>query len=369
MNTLTVIFYTPIPPGETGEGSLLALVLYMTMALSISFLCSILEGVLLSSSPSHIELLVEQGKQSGLLMRKHKKDVDRPISAILTLNTFAHTMGAALAGAEAAAIFGNEYLGLISAVLTLFILIASEIIPKTLGAVYWKFLTPFSAYVIQAILFILWPAVWVLERLTRLMRPGQPAATVTRADLAALANISGQEGALLERETRMLHNLLRLNKIKVETIMTPRTVVAALQEDLTIQETIQNPDVFPYSRIPIYSENIDHIVAYVLRHDILRRSALDQHHVTLKELKKEIQTIPQSVTVADALNDFIVKHEHIFLVIDEFGGTAGIVTLEDAVESLLGIEITDESDIVADLRQLAQDRHTRQMEKETSPKL
>ena len=352
-------FLAPITPGAEGSGSTMALALYITLALAISFLCSILEAALLSTSQSHIELLVEQGKRAGRLMQSFKQDVDRPISAILTLNTIAHTVGAAGAGAQAAAIFGNQFLGLISAILTLLILIVSEIIPKTLGAVYWKQLTTFTAYTIKLMVIVLYPAVWVFEWLTRKLRPEKYERTFTRDDLEVMAKISAQEGTLEERENRVLRNLFHLDKVQVEAIMTPRTVVMALQQNLTIREVMTKYEAMHYSRIPIYADNIDNITGYVLRHQVFLKSAVDQHYVLLEELGHQIYVVPETAMVADVLDQFITAQEHIFLVIDEYGGTAGIITLEDVIEALLGTEITDESDVVEDLRKLAQERHQR----------
>ncbi len=349
----------PVTPGAEGSGSITALVLYITLALAVSFLCSILEAALLSTSQSHIELLVEQGKRAGRLMQIFKQDVDRPISAILTLNTIAHTVGAAGAGAQAAAIFGNQFLGLISAILTLLILVLSEIIPKTLGAVYWKQLTTFTAYTIQVMMVVLYPAVWVFEWLTRKLRPEKYESTFTRDDLEVMAKISAQEGTLEERENRVLRNLFHLDKVQVEAIMTPRTVVMALPETLTIREAMTKYQTMHYSRIPIYTDNIDNITGYVLRHQVFLQSAVDHHHVTLKELAHHMHIVPETAMVADVLDQFITDQEHIFLVIDEYGGTAGIITLEDVIEALLGTEITDESDVVEDLRKLAQERYQR----------
>lgn len=349
-----------VPAGEAA-GTLSGLLLYITLALAVSFLCSILEAALLSTSHSHIQLLIEADIRSGRLMQDHKANVERPISAILTLNTIAHTVGAAGAGAEAAAIFGSEWIGVISAVLTLLILVFSEIIPKTLGAVYWKQLTPFTAYAIRLLVLLLFPAVWAFEQLTQLMRPEEVAPTVTRSELEVLARISAEEGALQERENRILTNLLQLQNAHVYDIMTPRKVLMALREDLTVREVLEQYPVLPYSRIPIYSENMDDIGSFVLRHDIFRRGAGGQMTVTLRELGRKLHAIPETNTIARALDEFIARQQHIFLAFDEHGGTAGILTLEDCIESLLGIEITDESDIAADLRQLAQQRYSQQM--------
>lgn len=351
----------PITGDASGSGSIGGLIFYISLALGISFLCSVLEAVLLSTSQAHVELLAQSGKRSGLLMQKQKQNVERPISAILTLNTIAHTVGAAGAGAQAAAVFGNEFLGIISAVLTLLILVVSEIIPKTVGAVYWRQLTGFAAYTIEGLVWILLPAVWASEKLTSLLRPQEEGPTVTRADIEVLVKISTQEGSLLEKENRVVRNLLHLNGVKVDAIMTPRTVVMAFPHTLTVADVTKNQAAIPYSRIPIYEKNIDDIIGYVLRHDIYAQAANDRHTLQLKEIGHEMQIVPETISVAEVMDKFIAAEEHIFLVTDEYGGTAGIVTLEDAIESLLGVEITDESDVVADLRQLAAQRHKKRL--------
>jgi CBS domain containing-hemolysin-like protein len=357
MELVAFLAVAPITAGGDGVGSVATMVFYITAAIALSFLCSILEAVLLSSSVSHVEGLVQQGRRAGRIMQRLRANVERPISAILTLNTIAHTAGATLAGAEAVLVFGDAYVGIISAVLTLLILVLSEIIPKTLGAVYWKQLTVFAAYTIQGMVILLLPAVLAFELLGRLMRPQTEMPTVTRGDLEVMARIGEQEGALHERENRILSNLLHLNKVMVNDIMTPRTVVLALKDTLTVGEVIRSR--LPYSRIPIYSETVDNVTGYVLRHDIVHAVATDQHDTRISALRRPINAIPETLTVAQVLDKFIRDREHIFLILDEYGGMSGIITMEDAVESLLGIEITDESDLVADLRQLAQQRYER----------
>lgn len=348
--------------GAEGAGLWSALILYIVIALGISFLCSVWEAVMLSIPVSHIELLVQEGNSAGLIMQKLRQNVERPISAILTLNTIAHTVGAAGAGAEATAIFGSEFFGVISAVLTLLILVFSEIIPKTLGAVYAKQLTTFTAHSLRILLWVLAPAVYMFEFVTRAMRPDGDAPTVTRSELQVMARISAQEGGIQERENRIVSNLLQLADVQIETIMTPRTVVLMFQKDLTVGEVIKQHKILPYSRIPVYSETADDIEGYVLRHEIYKRVAADEHHVTLASITRPIHVVPETNSVAQVLNDFILKQDHIFVVIDEYGGTAGLITLEDTVETLLGIEILDESDRVADLRQLARRRYEGQLE-------
>jgi CBS domain containing-hemolysin-like protein len=295
-------------------------------------------------------------------MRDLKANVDRPIAAILTLNTIAHTVGAAGAGAQAAAVFGSQWFGLISAVLTLLILVFSEIIPKTLGAVYWRQLLAFNAYSIRLLVFVLSPLVWVFQRMTDVISGHSETTAITRSELETMAQMGITSGIIAESDYRILKNLLRLDKVQVETIMTPRPVVLAFQQDTTVEEVMSKSSRIPYSRLPIYAENADDIVAFVLRHDILAAAARDEHDRPLKDFKRELISVPETISVAKVMTELINKKHHIALVFDEYGGTAGIITMEDAIESLLGAEITDESDIVEDLRLLAQQRFERQRE-------
>lgn len=355
--------FAPPPPvdGAAATGTWGGLIFYITIALGISFLCSILEAVLLSTSHSYSELQAEQGKRAGLLMQKHKADVERPISAILTLNTIAHTVGAAGAGAEAVGIFGSQWFGVISAVLTFLILVFSEIIPKTVGATYWKQLNGFAAYAIQFLVLILFPAVWFLEKATQLLKSDEEQPTVSRTELEVMARIGETEGALHEQESRIMQNLLHLRNVQVHDVMTPRTVVLAFSHDVTVKEVVDENPSLPYSRIPIYREQIDDVAGFVLRHDILQAYTNDEQDKPLIDFKRDIGVVPENNTVASVLDEFVQKREHIMLVIDEYGGTAGILTMEDALETLLGIEITDESDLTEDLREMASQRYQRQV--------
>jgi CBS domain containing-hemolysin-like protein len=352
----------PPPPVDGAiSGTWSGLLLYITVALAISFLCSVLEAILLSTSYAHIEMELEKGSRSARLMQKHKVDVERPIAAILTLNTIAHTVGAAGAGSEAVGIFGNEWFGVISAVLTLLILVFSEIIPKTIGATYWKQLNGFAAYAIQGMIWVLLPIVWVLEKTTQVLKSDEESApTVSRLEIEAMARIGASEGSLQDREDRILRNLLRLNQVQVYDVMTPRTVVLALKESFTVREVMEKHPALPYSRIPVYDETMDDIGGFVLRHDLLVKFATGQGDTLIRQLKREIGAIPETNSILSAIEQFIQGQQHILLVIDEYGGTAGIVTMEDAIETLLGIEITDESDLVADLRKMAEQRYRSQ---------
>ncbi len=357
----TILPILAVTGGAQGAGEWGALIFYVLIALGVSFLCSVWEAAMLSTPVSHIELLVQQGSKAGVIMQGLRQNVEHPISAILTLNTIAHTVGAAGAGAEATAIFGSEYFGVISAALTLMILVFSEIIPKTLGAVYAKALTPFTAYSLRALLVVLKPAVFAFEFVTRAMRPSEEAPTVTRSELQVMARISAEEGGILERDNRIVSNLLQLADVQVETIMTPRTVMVTLQEDETVGDVMRSHAILPFSRLPVYGESADDIKGYVLRHELYIRAAADEQDVKLREIARPLDVVPETNSVADVLDDFIAKQDHIFLVIDEYGGTAGLITMEDAVETLLGIEILDESDPVPDLRELARRRYQSQL--------
>ncbi|MEL6307242.1 MAG: CNNM domain-containing protein [Chloroflexota bacterium] len=336
------------------------LLFYIGIALGLSFLCSVLEAILLSTSHSHVQMEAEGGGRGALLMQKHKADVERPISAILTLNTVAHTVGAAGAGAEAVAIFGEAWFGVISAILTVLILVFSEIIPKTIGATYWKQLNSFAAYGIEALVWLLFPAVWLLEKTTQMLKSSDEIPTISRLEIEAMARIGANEGALVEREDRILRNLFHLERVQVQDIMTPRTVVLAFQKENTVAEIVDSHSTIPYSRLPIYTENMDDIDGFVLRNELYRAYATGGQDKTLEDLKRPIEAVPETKEMSTVFDEFINNQQHILLVIDEYGGTAGVLTMEDALETLLGIEITDESDMVADLRKMAQQRFENQ---------
>ena len=353
----TLILAWAGPTTVAAEGSVAGLVTFVSIALGASFLCSVLEAVLLSTTASHVELQIQKKRRSGQVMRRlmSHENIDRSIAAILTLNTIAHTVGAAGAGAQAAAIFGSQYIGLIGAVLTVLILVVSEIIPKTIGAVYWKGLNGFAAYTTLALVRILFPIVWACQRLTDVLKPKTNDPVVTRSELEIMARLGQKEGTIEPGESRVVQNLLRLDQVLVKEILTPRTVLFALEDSRTVQDVFENETV-TFSRIPIYGKSRDEIDRFVLRFDLLTALASDQGERTLSEFERPLQTVPANCSVAQLLNEFVAKQTHMMIVVDEFGGTAGLVTLEDAIESLLGAEITDESDLVADLRELAKQR-------------
>ncbi len=333
------------------------LLTYLLLALAVSFLCSILEAALLSMPPSFVRQQQQTGSKAGVLLARIKGNIDRPIAAILTLNTVAHTVGAAGVGAQAVAVFGEAYFGLISAVLTLLILVFSEIIPKTIGALYWRPLANFTAYACRAIVVSTLPLVWLSEQLTKLLQPKDSlASSVSRDELVALAKVGLSEGVLDEAESRIISNLIRLRSTRVEGIMTPRTVLGALPETLSCGKAMDRRATHRFSRVLIYSDEPDNIIGYALRNDILRHVAEDAHSKPVGALKRPIRIVTEFATVASLFSAFIASNDQIALVVDEFGGTSGLVTLEDIIETLLGLEIVDESDRDVDMRELARQR-------------
>ncbi len=342
------------PAASEGPGSLTLLILYIALAIGVSFLCSIMEAVLLSVSPAYIGALESEKPVVAERLRELKSDVDRPLAAILTLNTVAHTIGAAGAGAEAAAYFGNGAIGVFSAVLTLGILVLSEIIPKTLGAVYWRGLAPLVSRMLNPLIYLLYPLVLMSQWFAKLLTRGEKGGDVSREELAALANIGAEEGVFGNREARLFQSLLKFESLKVSDVMTPRTVMVAFPETATVDDLVEAKR--PFSRYPVYSTNHDEISGYVLLSDALGRVANDDHDTPLADLKRNLTAVPEDRSLLEAFEDLVDGREHIVLVVDEYGGTAGIATMEDVIETLLGLEITDETDKNEDMQVLARDR-------------
>ena len=335
------------------------LLTYFFIAVGVSFLCSILEAVLLSITPSYIGALKEQNKKSGILLEKLKKDIDKSIGAILTLNTFAHTLGAAGVGAEAARMFGEEYMFYISAILTILILVFSEIIPKTIGAYYWKELSSFSARIIQGLVFITYPLLVIMKAITNIITSKKDKnEDITKEEIEATLAMGGEAGILKQKDTHMIENILDLDEIKVKDIHTPRSVMFAIQKDVLLDSFSQKTTpvidfekLKEYSRIPIYDENIDDIVGVVLSkeyfYQYINNDSLDQKAI------KPVFKIHENIPVSKLLDMFLSKKEHMFIVVDNYDQTEGIVTLEDALETLLGREIIDELDNNIDMREVA----------------
>jgi len=332
------------------------LLLYVGLALSFSFLCSLMEATLLSVTPSYVARLETRHRTTGELLRRLKRDIDEPLAAILTLNTIANTFGATAAGAQAARVFGSTYIAVFSAVLTLLILFLSEIIPKTLGALYWRRLAPFTARVLWALIPALWPLVALARRLTRLLSGEATSHSVHREEFTALAEQGAREGLFRTEESRVLRNLFRLGSLRAKHIMTPRIVLFALPEVATVQDVLREHTEFRFSRIPVYGEDLDDVSGYVLKDDVLLCGARDQHTRRMSDLRREIVVVPESLPLPTLLERFLDSREHIALVVDEYGGTAGVVSMEDVVETVLGMEIVDEADKHKDMQELAREQ-------------
>ena len=327
---------------------------YVFLALFFSFLCSVAEAVLLSITPSFIEDQKEKHPRRAALLKALKQDnVDRSLAAILTLNTIAHTVGAIGAGAQATVVFGSAWFGVFSAVMTLMILFLSEVLPKTLGAVYWSKLAGPTAYYVKGLIIVLYPIVRLSEKFTKLFSRGQAVHVFSRDEFVAMARVGEQAGQIAGTEAMMIRNLFRFGSIEVTDIMTPRIVISALPEDITIAEGLASIEQKPFSRLPLYQDDIDDVTGFVLKDDVLLRIAQGRGHEPLASLKRAMLIVPETVSLSRLLETLLKDRHHIALVVDEYGGTAGLVTLEDLVETLTGMEITDEKDAVVDMRALA----------------
>ncbi len=353
---IDIIATANVAVNATGEGDMGLLIFYITLALGVSFLCSILEAVVLSTPQTYVNILQNEEKRTAG-MWAHLKDDDsvRPLTAILTLNTIAHTMGAAGVGSQVQQIWGVEVLTAASALLTLAVLFLSEIIPKTLGAAYWKRLSTPSAYLLTGMTKSMFFLIGPIQFLKAIL-PKSKNAMVTRDDVAAMADLGEIEGALEEAEETIIHNLLGLRDVMITDEMTPRTVVSAFDMNQTIQQVLDENTILRFSRIPVYDENIDNIRGLVIRSEILMAASRDEWDVQLKDIMKPILKLEQGGTIEQALDVFLTNRQQFALVKDEFGGTSGILTMEDVMETLLGKEIVDELDEVEDMRKLARDQ-------------
>lgn len=329
---------------------------YLAIAIGVSFLCSILEAVLLSMSPSYVATLSDNKPQAGAAVSRVRENLDESLAAILILNTFAHTMGAFGVGAQALEVFGPRWETPVAVLLTLTILYFSEIIPKTLGASFWRVLSVPSAFLILWLIRLVYPFVWMGTRVTKLF--GRKAKQdVTREEIIAMASLCEKGGALVSHEGEYLENVLTLGEVSTEEVLTPRTVVHMLDEKTSVSAALDEPKTRQFSRIPVYGTDIDDISGKVLRNDLFLAERDGRGTEPVKHFAKPILRVSEKLPVQLLLDMMIKSRVHLCLVEDEFGQTAGIVTLEDAIETLLGREIVDESDTVADMQALARDRY------------
>jgi CBS domain containing-hemolysin-like protein len=329
---------------------------YLFLALSVSFTCSIMESVLLSANPSFLAAKEKEGKKWASSFKMLKEDVDKPLSAILSLNTVAHTIGAAGVGAQAVKIWGEAYFGIVSAVLTILILVITEIIPKTIGAQYWRGLAPLTNMTIRGMIIITYPLVMMSAVMTKLLARKEKELSTSREEISALAGIGAEEGLFDEKEMKIIQNVMRLKTVKVTEIMTPRVVVTTADEETLLSDFLHQKDFFRFSRIPLFSEKEEHITGYMFRQDALEKRADDQHHLKLSDVKRDILIIPNTHSLFDTWELMLKEKNIIAVIVDKYGGMDGIVTMEDIVESMLGLEITDETDSTEDMQTLARER-------------
>ncbi|QNK85778.1 DUF21 domain-containing protein [Aliarcobacter cryaerophilus] len=338
------------------------LVTYLLLTLILSFMCSLLEATLLSSTSSYIESLDKKGYSPKTvdLAKDVKQNIDKSISSILTLNTFANTMGAAGVGAQAAIIFGSNWQAVIAFILTLMVLFISEIFPKTLGAIYWrKFIVP-AVYIISFMVKITYPFIFLATFITNTLQKGRKnEVNFSKDEIITIVNMSEKEGVLQAKESILIKNLFKLKNIKAKDIMTPRTVVFAFDSKTSVKEALLNDNLYVYSRIPVYNESIDDIAGVVFKQTILEKRVKKKKKTLLKDIIVPVHKVPENISVSTLFDMFIRMKMHLFIVQDEYGQTSGVVTLEDALETLLGIEIVDEMDQVTDMQEFAKDENKR----------
>lgn len=337
------------------EGSVLYLILYLSLALGVSFLCSLLESVLMSTTLSFINLREEEGYKPAKLMKRFKTDTERPLAAILSLNTIANTVGASGVGLQATLLFGEVWFGVASGMMTVLILVFAEIIPKTIGTTYWKQLMGFTAGVIRILVFVLYPVVLIIEFISRLF-PEPDEAAVSREEVIAMANVGEEEGVIEEDENKIIRNVMRLNEVKAYEIMTPRVVAATAPEKMTLREYYDSDEYDHFSRIPVYADSAEFITGYVLRGDALEELTEDQFHKTLGEIKRPLLYFNEEMNVSDIFDAMLKEKSQIGVVIDEYGCLQGIITFEDVIETIFGLEIIDEMDVITDMQQYARER-------------
>ena len=336
-------------------------IFYLLLALSVSFLCSVLEAVLLSTPVSFITMKEQEGAKNAPLMKRLKQDIDKPISAILSLNTIAHTVGSAGVGAEAVKVFGEVYFGVISAVLTILILVLSEIIPKTIGSYYWRQLAMPAATVIRGMIIISYPLVCLSEWITKLIASKKQPLSVSREEVSAMVSVGTQEGVFDNSESQMIQSLFKLSSKTLYEIMTPRTVAITASANMKLKEFYNNQMHRIYSRIPIYDDDPNYITGFVLKQTVLEELAEDKFNKQLKDIQRPILSYNEDKLVSEVWEEMLLKKEHIAQVQDEYGCFLGIVTMEDIIETIIGREIVDESDTIVDMQAYAREKWQREL--------
>ena len=331
------------------------LLIFLFGAMAVSFLCSLLESVLMSTPISYITMKEDEGDRNAALFMKMKTEPDRPLTAILSLNTIANTIGAAGVGQQATLVFGSHWFGLVSAVMTLLILIFSEILPKTIGTSHWKSLLGLSK-VMRFLILLLFPIVWLIEKLRDAISDDEPDTTISREEVSAMANIGEEEGVIDNSENKVIQNIIKLDDIKAYDVMTPRIVAATAPESMTLKQFYKQDELSHNSRIPVWSESPEFITGYILRYDVLENLAEDKFDMRLKSIKRKIAAFHEETSVSDIWESLLKTKDQIALIIDDYGCFQGIITLEDIMETILGMEIIDENDTITDMQQFARER-------------
>lgn len=332
------------------------LLLFLFLALAISFLCSTLESVLMTTTLSYITMREEENYKPALLMKQYKTDTERPLAAILSLNTIANTIGAAGVGQQTTILFGSQWFGLVSALVTILILCFGEIIPKTLGTTYWKNLMGFAAYTIRFLIYMLYPIVLLAEYIGKILPHETDEATISREEVLAMANVGEEEGVIEEDENTIIRNVMRLADVKACDVMTPRVVAAIAPESMTLRDYYDSDEYDHFSRIPVYADSPEYITGYVLRDDALEDLAEDHFDITLGQIKRQLPFFHEDKSLSDIFDALLKYRSQIALIIDEYGCFQGILTLEDIIETIFGLEIIDESDVITDMQQYARER-------------
>ena len=333
------------------------LLFFLLGALAVSFLCSILEATLMSTPISYITMREEEGYKPAVRFKEFKQDPSRPIAAILSLNTIANTIGAAGVGRQATLLFGAEWFGVMSALMTILILLFAEIIPKTIGTTRWKSLMGFATAMIQGLIYLMYPLVLLIELISGWITPEDAQETVvSRDEVSAMANVAEEEGDLEEDENTIIQNLISMDEVPAYEVMTPRVVCEIAPESMTLKTFYKNKRYRHHSRIPVYADNDEYITGYILRMEALQLMAEDKFELTLGEIRRDVATFDEDTTLDKIWDEMLSKDEQIAIIINEYGSFQGILTLEDVIETLLGSEIVDENDTVRDMQQLARDR-------------
>ena len=331
------------------------LLIFLFGAMAISFLCSLLESTLLSTPISYLSMKEEEGDRNAILFSKLKDNPDRPLTAILSLNTIANTVGAAGVGQQAAELFGSQWFGLVSAIMTILILVFSEIIPKTIGSYHWKSLTWLSR-IMKGLMVILYPVVWLVEKLRKRIAGDEPDTGISREEVSAMANMGEEEGVIDNSENKVIQNIMKLDDIKAYDVMTPRVVAAIAPENMTLKQFYKQEELSHNSRIPVYADSPEFITGYILRYDVLENLAEDKFDTRLRSIKRKIAAFHEETSVSDIWESLLKSKDQIALIIDDYGCFQGIITLEDIIETILGMEIIDENDTITDMQQYAKER-------------